>query len=278
MKFCAGLTLYNPSDNELRKLQAYSIIFSHVYVVDNSEVAISLNETFKDLKNVEILHQGSNIGLSEALNLMCNSAKESFEFICLLDQDSIFESNYLNSLIRDITLDTSITTAVYSPTVIYNHNFEDYNAKPGFTKVDWAITSGSFVNLQLFDIIGGFDDAYFIDRLDYDYCYSAKVLGYEIKRSNGALLLQSLGTSRSVFGFKFYQHSPLRNYYSFRNRLYFYFRKRKSSISIVNYSLVFFLSIKQIIKILAIEDCKSQKLKFIVIAIKDYYVRKMGKF
>ncbi|MGL5237286.1 MAG: glycosyltransferase, partial [Plesiomonas shigelloides] len=267
------------SEHELSNVRAYSDIFDCVYIVDNSDRPNMDNNIFSEIENVEFIHRGTNIGLSDALNLMCFKAADSFDYICLLDQDSVFGNDKINLMMGGINKHEDNLTAIYAPRIIYAHNNNnEFKPVKGFDDVDWVITSGSFLNLHAFKVIGPFDKAYFIDRLDFDYCYFARLHGYNIKVSNEVCLFQTLGASVSFFGFKHYQHSPLRNYYSFRNRIYFYLRRECNKNYIYKIIKLFALSCKHILSIIVVEDNKIEKLKFIYLAINDYLSHRMGKY
>lgn len=278
IKFCLGITFYNPTLLDLQKVIDYCKLFHQVYVVDNSDISVGNKSYFDNIDNIEFLHYGSNIGLSKALNLICLTAVSNFDYVCLMDQDSVFKNSEIEKLINEIIIDNDKFTAIYSPYIHYLHKNTEMVQPSGFKNVDWVITSGSFLNLSLFKDIGGFDEHYFIDRLDYDYCYFSKLKGYNIKVSNSAVLQQSLGSQSKFLCFNFYQHSPLRNYYSFRNRIYFYLQRKNNPNKLFSFLLLFLLSLKQISSIIFIENEKLKKIKFILLAVRDYFGRNMGKF
>src|SRR5205085_611567 len=69
------------------------------------------------------------------------------------------------------------------------------------------------------------DEKLFIDEVDHDYCYRAKLLGYSIKMAEGIALEHVLGREKEVHTFwgttkKKTFHSPFRLYYIVRNGCY----------------------------------------------------------
>jgi rhamnosyltransferase len=82
------------------------------------------------------------------------------------------------------------------------------------------------LNLSLFNIIGGFDEALFIDEVDLDFCYNSITKGYQIIQFKNVFLNHSLGKisfHKSLKNLKLTPrtlHSPQRVYYMVRNFLY----------------------------------------------------------
>lgn len=277
MKFACGLTLYNPTQLEINNIFLYSKKFEKVYIFNNSD-KLDCEFTFllEQIDNVYIIHSGSNEGLSVALNCLCLAAIGEFDFICLLDQDSVFSEKNIIKIMSGIEKYNEQDVVIFSPKIVYDHYPQTNVSIEEVSSEDWVITSGSFVNLGLFEAVGGFDEAYFIDRLDFDFCYSSKCKGFKIKIINSSNLFQSLGTTKEIFNFKFFEHSSLRNYYSFRNRIYFYLKKKNGRV-LFNSTILVLLSFKQIFRILFFEGDKTEKIKSILLAIKHYASGKMGK-
>lgn len=277
MKLCCGITLYNPNDSEIRNIYKYMDTFEYIYVYDNTEKS-NLKMKFKEDKFVYI-SSGSNDGLSIAYNNICTRAiQDGHKYIMLLDQDSIVEPIYINKMINAICRNSLENIAVYGMDIIYNHkNKCEKNENSGSLRyVEWTISSGSIIDLSLFYKIGMFDENYFIDRVDFDYCISARKLGYKIAIVDGCYLKQKLGEVKKILGKKFSTHSPIRHYYSFRNRLYYYLIKNKFSIK--NLVITIITSFRAILYIVFIEDKKKEKLKMILKAINDFKNNNMGSY
>lgn len=89
--------------------------------------------------------------------------------------------------------------------------------------VDYAITSGNLLHLDVWRVAGPFNEDYFIDCIDFDFSLRARQRGFAIHKASKALLRHELGQSFAVrrsFDRFYTQHSPLRRYYMFRNFLY----------------------------------------------------------
>jgi rhamnosyltransferase len=151
----------------------------------------------------------------------------------------------------------------------------------GGMDIDYLITSGSVVNLTLFDEIGGFDEALFIDEVDLEYCYRAKTKGYKIIKFTHIFLQHSLGKIsyfRSLKSGKLTPrtlHSPLRVYYMLRNYLYvakLYPNQFNESAVIRKKALK-----NRIKNNLLYGKGRFRLIKYIISAYFDYKHKKMGK-
>jgi rhamnosyltransferase len=89
--------------------------------------------------------------------------------------------------------------------------------------VSMVITSGSLVNTVDFGSLGGFDEGFFIDYVDTDFCLRCRAAGWRIAVSADARLEHHLGRreTRELAGMVFHptNHPPLRHYYIARNRV-----------------------------------------------------------
>ncbi|MGC4038025.1 MAG: hypothetical protein QM764_18835 [Chitinophagaceae bacterium] len=99
-------------------------------------------------------------------------------------------------------------------------------AEPLFVEENAVITSGSLMNLSIWNHAGGFDQKLFIDEVDHEYCYRVKSSGYRVIRIPEVHLSHQLGTKKEagyggiVNKTKRTIHSPHRVYFMVRNYLY----------------------------------------------------------
>ena len=75
---------------------------------------------------------------------------------------------------------------------------------------------------------GFYDEAWFMDYVDYEYCLRLQRAGYQLLRANHVLLHHQLGTVKTfrLFGteLSIKTHNAWRHYYIARNRLLMYRR------------------------------------------------------
>lgn len=281
LKFCCGITLFYPNEDELLAIKDYGEIFEKVFVFDNTDdESIKKNankiRSYNSL-NITYIAEGFNQGLSIAYNNMCELASnESFDYICLLDQDSIFSKGNIKMMFDVISTYDNKVTAVFCPQISYEHkqNHEVCNMNINLKEVDWAISSGSFIKLSIYSKTSKFDVNYFIDRIDYDYCFFIKAEGFKIIQVKGIQLEQKLG---EVINNSISQHSPLRHYYVFRNRLYFYIIKNKKN-GFMRYITSIILSLKHLFIVILFETKKREKMVMLCKGLNDFNKRKFGKY
>lgn len=267
-----GIILYQPSASVISKIEGYSRIFQKVYVFDNSDGANREEKiawALSKMESVIYMSEGRNIGLPSAYNKILKKINNDTDYICCLDQDSIFYEKEIKRMITALRK-APMNYAVIGPHIIY-HN-ERYVKKNAFTEKNYVITSGSFINLRLLKknkIL--FDENYFIDRAEVDLDMQFRAKGGKIAEYSGACLYQQLGENGRNGKTN---HSPLRHYYMFRNRFYFnhkWFRIGK------RYVLNLLQTERQVFEIVKDEENKVAKLKMLPVAIRDYKKGKMGK-
>lgn len=268
-KIACGVVFYNPQPKEVKNISSYLNVFDKIYIYDNS---LNCNEEYKKINNkkIEYIYNGKNDGLSKAYNIMCKKAIiESYNYICLLDQDSLFLKEDIIRIIDKIEKNKNDKIAIFCPQIIYK-NLKDKVVNKKEEEVEWCISSGTFLDLNSFKVIGEFDENYFIDRVDSDYCYQLKKAGYKILKLNDSILKQELGNSEIKFNQVVIEHNPVRNYYIFRNRLYFYKKNKKIYGAILP-------TLKQIFNVLVFEKEKLEKLKNMKDGFFDFYRGKFGE-
>lgn len=263
LKIGAGVTLFNPTLEEINNVIKYAGIFDKVYIYDNSTE--EYDRSGLDRPSIEIISQGSNDGVGKACRVMTEQAKQDqFDFIMLFDQDSKMDRDNIMRIIEFIR-SQEVEAMIYSPQIVFNE--KTAIIKGGYKYVDWCITSGTVVKLEDYGENVTFDDNYFIDRVDKDFCYQVIKNNKKICQVNDALLYQQLGETSSN-GYS--MHQPFRHYYIARNRAYFNKKYKKSNL------LTIFQSISHICIIIKNEPEKKEKIKMVFKGISDYKKGKMG--
>lgn len=217
MIFTAAITLYHPTEEQLDRIKDYSKSFDAVFLFDNTEHGNRYHLYLPD--NFVYISEGDNKGLPYAFNVML---KKSFlinaDYMCMLDQDSIFLENDIARMKTDIEgfLDER-KIGVIGPFV--NYGSERNKKAVGIVGKKWVITSGAFINIKNAIEQGiNFDENYFIDKFEIDLCQHFLKKGFLVLMNYDAVLYQSLG-EKNRKGYS--EHSATRHYYIFRNRYYF---------------------------------------------------------
>jgi rhamnosyltransferase len=268
---CATVILYNPIELILSNINSYINKVDLLIIVDNSEIQnIELIKTIKtNHSNILYIQNYKNLGVAKALNIACQKAIEfGYSFILTMDQDSRFDnfSDYLE-LINNIE---SKDIAIFSPQIIDEKRIKYLNNN--IENTDFVITSGSILNLNLFNVIGEFNNQLFIDEVDHEYCAKALLLDYKILKLNNINLLHTIGDTLDNIG----QHNFIRRYYITRNSLYMY-SKYGDFFPLYNKKNTLKKIRKAISRIIRIEDNKIKKLISVCLGINDFIFKKYGE-
>jgi rhamnosyltransferase len=272
--FAVEVVLYKPELADIEKVNNYVNDFDRVIIFDNTEDNSDYVRFIKKDKRLMYIYKASNMGLSYAYNYVLNSTYiENIDYLCTMDQDSVFESEEIVKMKNFIGMSEFDNVAIFAPSVTFRGGKNLSHTNNEYSYVDWVISSGSFINLSVINSENiRFDENYFIDRVDIDFCKQVKLMGYEIIIYNKSTLRQSLG-SLSKSGV--IQHSALRCYYIARNRLY-YNKKYYNKFNFYILSLLQFIN--NMFKILLFEDDKYKKIKYTYYGIRDFRYMKFGKF
>ena len=228
MNIAAVVILYNPGNSAIANIRTYYDYVDKVYVFDNTEGGAIIKESLHELLKVEYHHDFENQGIAKRLNTVCEKAiGEQFDWLLTMDQDTRFSEpaiSYYFSCFKKF--EGKERVGLFGTN--FSRTFFESSKECNATEVIKLITSGSLVNLSLFARIGRFDEALFIDAVDYDYCFRAQDAGYSVVQFSNIFILHEVGKEvfrssiKSFFLIKKTKeiHSPLRCYYMYRNMLY----------------------------------------------------------
>ncbi|MFT3888056.1 MAG: glycosyltransferase family 2 protein [Arachnia sp.] len=241
-RVCAGVVTFNPDIGRLSEnLTSISSQVDRVILVDNASTNWEAIDTLlRSFPSVHAIRNSENRGIAAALNQVGRQAiSEKYEYALMLDQDSVTAPQMTQVLLNHVGPEIGIV----SPQIVDRNRFPDrppasaldhqtYDVKQAARK--GIITSGALTSLRAFDDIGGFDESFFIDYVDYDYNKRLLGRGYTLRRTGDTFLFHECGelsptllwTPRrgqdSGWTFeRFYSfgHSPTRCYYKARNRI-----------------------------------------------------------
>lgn len=206
----------------------------HCVVVDNTPSMKTSGEVGLSAA-IEYLPNGENVGIATAINQGVEALIHAgFDTAILFDQDSDPSKQLLDGLPRllEQELRRHQRVALIGPA------YEDSRlgdvapfVRFGYLKlrrippigvdpvdVDFLISSGSCINLAVWQEVGPMDDALFIDFVDLEWCIRARSKGFAVLGAPELRLAHELGGEPvRVFGRLYPTHSPLRHYYLFRN-------------------------------------------------------------
>lgn len=276
-KCLACIITYNPNiELLLKNIEAIKNQVSNLLILDNN------SNNYLDIckiigKNIKIVHNDVNDGISKNLNFAVNFGLENnYEWLLTLDQDTICPSNLVSSYLNLYEKLGDKTVASFTPKII-NNGIEELGESSEYEFVKMCITSANLIKLDIVKVIGGYDERFFIDYVDTDICANLINSGYKICRLNNVKIMHSIGVSKLhyLFGKRIiaYNHSAIRDYYISRNYL-LYMRKYKDKEPLgISKKLIF---VKKII-ILLYEKNKFKKFRYIRRGIKDFKRESFGK-
>lgn len=225
---CAIVVTYFPDEGLFDRLTNIVPQVSALIVVDNTPSEARLRPArLPRAHDTEVLliENSENLGVGEALNQGLRQALAwNCDWLLTLDQDSRCYSNMVKTLLN--------ASASHTPRpAIVGSNYLDL--RNGSTKVsphglsacieqETVITSGSLVDVQVADKVGGFRADYFIDQLDHEFCLRLRANGYCVVMCREPVMEHSVGKDGGAWlpwlG-RLPYHEPLRKYYIARNSL-----------------------------------------------------------
>ena len=236
---CIIIVTYEPELNQLRHLvknvQAAGFL---PILADNSEKSPLKKELF--LGEIQVVAMYGNAGIAAAQNAGIALAKElDAEVIGFFDQDSNAEvelieklSNYIEhhpicvaaplALEKDTLLEYPVQTlnGIGYPKDIYVKNAKQPQ------KVDLVISSGTMMNMSVLEKAGGFDEDFFIDFVDIEWCLRCKKAEIPVYVLPDAVLYHKIGNETvDAANMEITVHSPLRTYYKVRNSFLLIYKK-----------------------------------------------------
>jgi GT2 family glycosyltransferase len=162
--------LYHPTDTEVAALRALSNWGGRMIVFNNGTTDALAGFS----KRTKILGDGTNTGVSKGINAILNQAfeKNGAKFVLFLDQDSIINTNVLQDKWRDILALLAQNAMVR----LRESEEETLHIEP----VRLLINSGTIFTRSAWEDIGGMDERYFVDGVDYDYSFRLYRAGYSM--------------------------------------------------------------------------------------------------
>lgn len=273
----AVVVLYNPDKTVQKNISTYASSVGKLYIVDNTPAGKTKSSfDISILPNTEYIRLGENKGIAYALNKGLKMAKsDGFKFLLTMDQDSRFEDGVLEEYAK-----------YASKLFVENDNIAiigiSHNAyKKRYPEKDWEyakeiISSGMMISLDRSSYIGEFREDFFIDFVDYEYCYRAWHMGYKAVVITKYQLTHQIDGVHPIdfLGIHFNNHNNhnrVRVYYLFRNALIV---MKLYPSTIPEWLLLY---IKIWIKTICVENDKIGKLKYSLYGLYDGMTKKMGE-
>lgn len=238
MKITALIVTYNP-DLDLLTEQINALVHQveDIVIVDNLSENIE-QITAAHIKQ-KIIRLEQNFGIGYAQNIGLEYCLErNVDYVILLDQDSLPSTNLIDGLLKAIQVnkatlagptyrDSRTKTTSFFVTekngIPFRWLLTENICRNDCVDAAFLIASGTLINLQDIKSAGGVRSDYFIDHVDTEWCFRLRARGHSIIGVPSAIMEHSLGDEvKKIWFFGWRQvsyHSPLRDYYMFRNTL-----------------------------------------------------------
>ena len=192
---------------------------------------------------LEELGDSANVGVGRALNGIAQWAiSQDCEAAIAFDQDSLITEPSLRALILEfdhLSRARGVTSKVaglgprlldasgHQPLIHYRPydlirrpiTFPIEGLEPQPT--DHLITSAMVFGLDAYKAIGPFQEDYFIDMIDLEWCLRARAKGFELLVSQVSTMRQRIGLqTRVILGRSLFVHPPRRNRTLIRNSIW----------------------------------------------------------
>lgn len=230
MNIAGVVILYHPDIKQVSdNINTYVSGLKQLYIYDNSETQNpSIESALNSLhQNIKYQFFNSNEGIAKPLNqAVAVATQNKYDYLLTMDQDSSFKPDDFEKY------KSLIQKSDYNNVAQFGVNCQPLITKSSDQpeEVLTLITSGSILNLGLFNKIGSFNEPFFIDFVDAEFSYRIVQLGYINLRFSNILLNHALGDlvfGRSPVTLKKSSriiHAPIRSFYITRNGLTLLFK------------------------------------------------------
>lgn len=254
-----------------------------VFLIENNNHNIidvkRLNINFK----IEQIINFENVGFAEGNNIGIRLAlDEKFEYIGLINNDTVFIDNSLSDTIEILERNTDIgiiglVNYYYdNPTKIWQAGFkiskknmfssiEVFDKNNDFVFCDYVPGSSLIARSKVWEIVGLLNKDYFAYYEEVDFCLRAKKNGFNVAFNPKSVILHKVGVS-SISSIKLYLRT--------RN-IFLFLKSHVGKAEYFKQSLKYFL--KSILTILIKSTNRKKDFKILAIALNDYFKNNMYK-
>jgi rhamnosyltransferase len=294
MRILAIAVTYNPDPPLLsRALGSVALQVAGVVVVDNGSANAEYVRALASAIQGYIIDNKENIGIAAAQNQGVALAKaEGYSHILLLDQDTVLAPGVVADLSNNLTalekqhgevaaigpayfeLNSQKQTRAYRANGLLLSRLP-LECQPGPVESDFIIASGSLIPLAVLEKVGGFKEDLFIDLVDVEWCFRARMVEYKSFLSPTAKVEHRLGSGTVGVGSRqIAVHVPIRNYYWVRNALWLARQPCTPpawKLYFISRSLAFLAAYPTLV------DERALRLKLICRGIRDSFCGQLGR-
>jgi rhamnosyltransferase len=283
---CAVIVTHNIGKSVLETLRASAANAGYCVVVDNASTddTVTIIRRYIEEEGMagacEVIEHSVN-NLARAQNIGIRRAREKgADWVLLLDHDSTPDAHMVTEMLAAYeTHPAGYQVAMVVPNLLDKHSVRrarysrhigrliayrsGFGSRPVLENVMVAIASGSLIPMHTLETIGAMDEAFCIDNVDYDFSLRIIRSGGKILAVRDAVLHHALGFCRdhtlARLRVTTTNHSPMRRYYIYRNRLRLW---RKHGLAVPAFVLLDMCAIGfDVFKILCLEEHKRAKFR-----------------
>ena len=291
---CGVVVTFFPTENVEENLRMLVAECGCVLVVDNGS-SQEICDRIANMPGVVLLPMKQNLGVATALNRGAAWARENgYLWMITFDQDSkpvpglvaglwaAHERHPQAAVIGSCIEEEGMKDSSYRwvrrhprwPILFQRVACSDHD----LPSVTFVVSSGSLIELEVWQQLGGFDEELFIDYVDTDFCLRVLRVGRSVAVASDARLHHQLGARQPgrLFGkdLRPMHHAAFRHYYQSRNRV----RIWRRHAPVVSHWALFDLSFAclTLFRIIIFESSKWTKLKAMLLGTWDGVRGKTG--
>lgn len=291
MSICAVIVSYQPSEELIENVGALLDQVDEIVIVDNGSGTSTKEMLGKlnSLAKVSVLYNEENLGIAAALNIGVKHARaKGHEWVATFDQDSQATVGMIEAMLHaydsypqkeKIASLSSRYLDKNSGRIGGSRLISSSSGALPYAEAQVVLTSGNLVKSSIFDSVGYFNEALFIDYVDIEFCLRCANRGYKILEAKDAVLVHSIGfpVQHKILWKKLMtsNHSALRRYYIARNAIYLY---KEFFITQPGWVIRNMISLVDLVVVLAIcETNRKKKLIAILKGVIDGLFGRMGR-
>lgn len=281
VKIAAVVTTFKPDGSILGNLKRIATQVRLVILVDDTgQAAGATTPDFSKINNLLYIKNKANIGIAASLNEgVKRAAEEGFNWIIALDDDTLVSETYIEDVFEFIQGNQLPDIGLVACSRGAGGWAAARKEEKFFIKRT-LITSGSVFSVDVFRRVDGFDEKFFIDLVDFDFCTKIRKIGRNIVLLNKYGMDHKVGNSQmknfAFLKFVIYNHAPFRLYYQIRN--VFFFVKRHFTFDPLLSAYIFLDVFRLPLKALMFEREKLNRLSYLAAGLLDGLIGRMGAF
>lgn len=194
--------------------QDYSRLNFEIILMNNSQNSLLADmikqENFEESFRIKIIESSTNLGFGKGVNLAAGQAVG--EYLLLMNPDILMmQSDYLTELIayadplNDFgVISTNVLDGTERGDIATFYSYE-FGKTLGFdNQICWFQGSLMLIKSEVFQLIGGFDDDFFMYCEDVDLCYRLKKKNLELIKCDWLAVYHIGGVSEPLRDLDFY--------------------------------------------------------------------------